>query len=221
MEKCDDCGLCAGICPTRALYICGTDYTVEEVMEKVRRDVPFYRSSGGGVTISGGECLCQPEFLLAMLKQCKAEGIHTAVDTTGFASWDAIEPILPYADLFLFELKQMDSGKHRQGTGVPNEKILENAQRLAEAGGKFHIRIPIIPMYNDSEADFDAFGRFVKGLGDAVELVQLLPYHKLGVVKWARLFKEEGILEATPPTDELVQARQKQLENMGLKVTVH
>ncbi len=145
--KCDNCGKCAEACTAKALYMCGDDYTVEEVMERIRRDVPFYERSGGGVTISGGECLCQPEFLLAVLKQCKAEGIHTAVDTTGFAPWSSIEPILPYTDLFLYDLKNMDSAAHKAVIGVPNELILENARKIAAAGGKFQIRIPIIPMF--------------------------------------------------------------------------
>ena len=219
--KCDNCGKCAEACTAKALYMCGDDYTVEEVMERIRRDVPFYERSGGGVTISGGECLCQPEFLLAVLKQCKAEGIHTAVDTTGFAPWSSIEPILPYTDLFLYDLKNMDSAAHKAVIGVPNELILENAKKIAAAGGKFQIRIPIIPMFNDSKKSFEEVGKFICELGDAVEVVQLLPYHKLGTVKWERLQRNHPVLEAEPPKDELVQARKEQLEAMGLKVMIH
>ena len=219
--KCDNCGTCAEACTSKALYMCGTDYTVDEVMERIRRDVPFYNRSGGGVTISGGECLCQPEFLLEVLKRCKAEGIHTAVDTTGFAPWSSIEPILPYTDLFLYDLKQMDPDLHKQVIGVPNPLILENARKIAAAGGKFQIRIPIIPMFNDSKKSFDEVGKFICELGDAVEIVQLLPYHKLGTVKWERLQRNHPILEAEPPKDELVQARKEQLEAMGLKVMIH
>ncbi|MBQ9858318.1 MAG: glycyl-radical enzyme activating protein [Oscillospiraceae bacterium] len=219
--KCDNCGKCAEACTSKALYMCGTDYTVDEVMERIRRDVPFYNRSGGGVTISGGECLCQPEFLLEVLKRCKAEGIHTAVDTTGFAPWSSIEPILPYTDLFLYDLKQMDPDLHKQVIGVPNPLILENARKIAAAGGKFQIRIPIIPMFNDSKKSFDEVGKFICELGDAVEIVQLLPYHKLGTVKWERLQRNHPILEAEPPKDELVQARKEQLEAMGLKVMIH
>jgi len=219
--KCDNCGKCAEACTSKALYMCGTDYTVDEVMERIRRDVPFYNRSGGGVTISGGECLCQPEFLLEVLKRCKAEGIHTAVDTTGFAPWSSIEPILPYTDLFLYDLKQMDPDLHKQVIGVPNPLILENAKKIAAAGGKFQIRIPIIPMFNDSKKSFDEVGKFICELGDAVEIVQLLPYHKLGTVKWERLQRNHPILEAEPPKDELVQARKEQLEAMGLKVMIH
>jgi pyruvate formate lyase activating enzyme len=220
-SKCDNCGKCAEACTSKALYMCGTDYTIEEIMQRVRRDIPFFKKSGGGVTVSGGECLCQPEFLLEILKTCKAEGIHTAVDTTGFAKWETIEPILPYTDLFLLDIKGIDPELHKRIVGVPNELILENAKKMAQAGAKFQIRIPVIPMYNDSVKAFDDMGKFIKELGEAVEVVQLLPYHSLGTVKWERLQRNAPVLEATPPSDELMQARKKQLEDMGLNVIIH
>ena len=219
--KCDNCGICAEACTSKALYMCGTDYTLEEIMQRVRRDVPFFKKSGGGVTVSGGECLCQPEFLLEILKRCKEEGIHTAVDTTGFAPWETIEKILPYTDLFLYDIKGVDPQLHQRVVGVPNALILENARKIAAAGGRFQIRIPVMPMYNDSEKAFDDMGRFIKELGDAVEVVQLLPYHTLGTVKWERLQRSGPILEAAPPSDALMQARKKQLEDMGLNVIIH
>jgi pyruvate formate lyase activating enzyme len=220
-SKCDDCGVCASACTSRALYMCGTDYTVDELMERVRRDKPFFKTSGGGVTVSGGECLCQPEFLSEFLARCREEGVHTAVDTTGFAPWETIEAILPYTDLFLYDIKNPDSELHRRGTGVPNERILENAQKLASAGGKFQLRVPVLTLYNDSAESFSELGRFIKSLGSAVDIVQLLPYHNLGVVKWERLGRSRPAVEITPPTDELMQARKRQLEDMGLKVMIH
>jgi pyruvate formate lyase activating enzyme len=219
---CDECFACTEVCPHQSLYKCGTDYTVEKVMDRLRRDKPFYKRSGGGVTISGGECLCQPEFTLALLKACKAEGIHTAVDTTGFVRWEVIESILPYTDLFLYDLKQMDSDLHRRMIGVPNELILENARKIAAAGGKLQIRIPTIPLFNDNDSNYKAFGKFILELGDAVTVVQLLPYHNLGAVKWERLGRPGPALEATPPTEEFMQSRKKLLEDMGLKnVVIH
>ena len=219
--KCDNCGLCANACTARALYMCGTDYTADEIMERVRREVPFFKRSGGGVTISGGECLCQPEFTLEILKRCKEEGIHTAVDTTGYVKWEVIEPILPYTDIFLYDIKGIDSALHKQVIGVPNELILENARKIADLGGKFQIRIPVLPMYSDSAEVFDEIGKFCLELGDAVEVVQILPYHNLGTVKWERLQSNKPIFEAAIPSDELVSARRKQLEDMGLNVIVH
>ncbi len=219
--KCDNCGKCAEACTSKALYMCGTEYTVEEIMQRIRKDIPFFKSSGGGVTFSGGECLCQPDFMVEVLKACKAEGIHTAVDTTGFIPWSTIERVLPYTDLFLYDIKNMNSELHKRVIGVPNELILENARKIAAAGGKFHIRIPVIPMFNESAASIREAGEFIKSLGDAVEVIQLLPYHTLGTVKWERLQRPGPILEATPPSDELIQNRKELLESMGLTVTVH
>ena len=220
--KCDNCGACAKACTAKALYMCGTDYTVDEIMERVRREVPFFARSGGGVTISGGECLCQPEFTLEVLKRCKEEGIHTAVDTTGFVKWEIIEPILPYTDIFLYDIKGMDSELHKQVIGVPNELILENARRIAANGGKFQIRIPVMPMYSDSVEVFDEIGKLCLELGDAVEVIQILPYHNLGTSKWERLQTSKPVFEVPIPSDELIQARKKQLEDMGLRnVIIH
>lgn len=221
-SKCTGCFRCTEVCSAGALYKCGTPYTVEQVMNRVRRDKPFYKRSGGGVTVSGGECLCQPDFTLSLLKACKAEDIHTAVDTTGFCSWEVMEKVLPYTDLFLYDLKQMDSELHRRVIGVPNGLILENAKKLAAAGGKLQIRIPTIPVFNDSEASYRAFGEFILSLGDAVTQVQLLPYHNLGVVKWERLGRNGPALEATPPTEEFMKKRKALLESMGLtNVVIH
>ena len=220
-SKCDNCGACAKACTAKALYMCGTDYTVDEIMERVRRDVPFFKRSGGGVTISGGECLCQPEFTLEVLRRCKEEDIHTAVDTSGFVKWEVIESILPYTDIFLYDIKGIDSALHKQVIGITNELILENARKIAAAGGKFQIRIPVMPMYSDSVEVFDEIGKFCFDLGDAVEVIQILPYHNLGTVKWERLQSNKPIFEATIPPDELIQARKKQLDDMGFNVIVH
>jgi pyruvate formate lyase activating enzyme len=220
-SKCDECGACAKICKPGALYMCGTDQTVDEVMRRVLRDQPFFEESGGGVTVSGGECLCQPEFTLELLKRCKEQGIHTAVDTTGFVPWEVIARVLHYTDVFLYDLKNMDSALHRQVIGVPNELILENARKIAEAGGRLWVRIPVIPLFNDSKEHFDKYGAFLTEIKDALDVVQLLPYHKMGVSKHDRLLKNETVFVAEPPTDQLMQDRKAQLEGFGLKVRVH
>jgi len=219
--KCDECGACADACKANALYMCGEDQTADAVMRRILRDQPFFEESGGGVTISGGECLCQPEFTLELLMRCKERGIHTAVDTTGFVPWEIIEKVLPYTDVFLYDLKCMDSALHKQVIGVPNELILENARRIAGSGGRLWLRIPVIPMFNDSKAHFDEYAAFIAGIKDAVDIVQLLPYHKMGVSKHDRLLKNEKIFVAEPPTDELMQSLKEQLEEYGLKVRVH
>jgi pyruvate formate lyase activating enzyme len=218
---CDNCGDCATVCYPKALVICGAEYTVEELVQRLLKDLPFYEQSGGGVTISGGEPLCQPEFVLQLLKSLKECGIHTALDTTGYARYEILEQTLPYTDLFLYDLKHMDSEQHRIVTGVPNELILENALKIAEAGAKMQIRLPVIPDFNDSEESIRAAGVFCKTLGDAVTMIQLLPYHNLGVMKYQRIDDSKAILEAEPPSDEHIQLLKVVLESMSLPVTVH
>lgn len=218
---CDDCGDCATVCYPDALFMCGTNYSVDELAEKLSQDMPFFEQSGGGVTISGGEALSQPEFTLALLKNLKKRGIHTALDTTGFTSHKNIEAVLPYTDLFLYDLKHMRNDQHKTVTGVPNEAILKNAKRIADAGGKLQIRIPVIPRFNDSEENIKETGMFCKSLGEAVTLIQLLPYHNMGVMKYQRISNDHKGLEAPLPSDEKIQSLKEILEGFGLSVTVH
>jgi pyruvate formate lyase activating enzyme len=218
---CDNCGDCTAACVQKALVLCGRDYTVEELVRRVCKDIPFYEHSGGGVTISGGEPLSQPDFILQLLKSLKECGIHTALDTTGYAPYRVIEAVLPYTDLFLYDLKHMNSGQHRIVTGVPNELILENARRIAKAAGKMQIRIPVIPSFNDSEETIRETGMFSRSLGEAVTVIQLLPYHNLGVMKYQRIDDGKVVLEAEPPSDEKIRSLKELLENLGLPVTVH
>jgi len=220
-SKCDECGACAKACKANALYMCGIDRTVDEVVDLVLRDKPFFDESGGGVTISGGECLWQPEFTLELLRRCKEKGIPTAVDTTGYVKWEIIEKVLPYTDLFLYDLKCMDSSLHRQVIGVPNELILENAERIAGAGGRLWVRIPVIPLLNDSAEHFAKYAFFLSGIKDSVDIVQLLPYHKMGVSKHDRLLRNEKIFVADVPPDSLLEARKAELEARGLRVRIH
>ena len=185
------------------------------------RDRPFFERSGGGVTISGGEPFSQSEFTLALLRAFKEHGVHTAVDTTAYASWKVIERALPFIDLFLLDLKHMESTAHQTVVGVPNETILENARKIATAGGKMQVRIPVIPRFNDSGENIEAAGRFVAGLGEAVTVVQLLPYHAMGVSKWERMKHEGSVLEATAPSDKRIGELKAILEEYGLAVQVH
>ena len=219
--NCTECGKCAAACKATALYMCGDDKTIDEVMHRLLRDKPFFDTSGGGMTISGGECLCQPEFTIELLRRCKEAGIHTAVDTTGYVRWEIIERAMPYTDLFLYDLKCMDSALHKQVIGVPNELILENCKKIAQNGGRLQIRIPTIPMFNDSEEHFARYAQFLTEIRDAVDLVQLLPYHTLGVSKHERLLKNEKVFVATPPSDALMEKRKAQLEAAGLSVMIH
>jgi pyruvate formate lyase activating enzyme len=219
--RCDHCGDCAKACYPASLYICGADYSVDELVERVARDKAFYDKSGGGVTISGGEALSQHEFTAEVLRELKNRGIHTALDTTGYAKQDHIDEALPHTDLFLYDLKHMDSETHRNMVGVPNETILSNAEHIAREGGKFQIRIPIIPRFNDSEENIRRTAEFCRALGEAVLVVQLLPYHNLGVVKYQRIDDAKKVMEAVPPSEEKVARLKSVMEEYGLRVTVH
>ena len=218
-NRCNDCGECCERCYPGALSMCGKSYTVDELVKRLLRDRKFYRDDGG-VTLSGGECLCQPEFLLAVMQCLKRERIHIAVDTTGYTPWSTIEHILPYTDLFLYDLKHMDSDRHKATIGVANERILENAKKLSLAGSRMHIRIPIIPKFNEDEENIRRTAQFCESLGESVELIQLLPYHNLGVSKYLRI-SDRKVVEATPPSDQHLRRIKQILEEYGLRVRIH
>ena len=219
-DVCDNCGDCAKVCYPKALYICGEDYTVEKLAARLMQDKKFYDRSGGGITISGGEALSQADFTVAILRRMKAEGVHTALDTTGFASWETVARTLPYTDLYLYDLKHMDSEKHKLIIGVPNEPILDNARRLAAPGKKMQVRIPVIPMFNNDVENIRKTAEFCKELGEAVTVVQLLPYHNLGVTKYLRI-SDKPVAEATPPSEAQMQKLKGIMEEYGLPVTIH
>jgi pyruvate formate lyase activating enzyme len=195
-NKCVGCGRCVGIdlentdfiCLHDAKIICGKEYTVAEVLSVVLKDKRFYESSGGGVTFSGGECMLQTDFLEAILKECKKSGIHTAVDTAGHVPFEYFERILPYTDLFLYDVKCLNNEKHKQYTGVPNDLILSNLKRLLQLGKAIWIRIPIIPDVNDNEEELLTIKAFLSSYG-CPEKVELLPYHDMGEHKYAALGK--------------------------------
>ena len=186
-DLCDNCGACADKCYAEALTLCGRDYTSEELVDRLLQDKNFCENSGGGVTISGGEPLCQ-------------------IDS--------------YVDLYLYDLKHMDSAKHKATVGVPNEQIKENAQKLAACGKKLQVRIPVIPRFNEDEENIRATAEFCVGLGEAVQVVQLLPYHNMGVMKYLRI-SDGKPLEAIPPSDEKMDRLRELMASYGLNVTIH
>ena len=219
-DLCDDCGACADKCYAEALTLCGKDYTSEELVNRLLQDKNFFDTSGGGVTISGGEALCQIDFIVEVMQGLKANGIHVALDTTGFAPWETVERTTPYVDLYLYDLKHMDSAKHKAAVGVPNERILENAQKLAACGKKLQIRIPVIPRFNEDEENIRATAEFCVKLGEAVEVIQLRPYHNMGVMKYLRI-SDGKPLEAIPPSDEKMAHLRDIMASYGLNVTIH
>ena len=198
LEKCDLCGKCVLFCPHDAREICGREYTVEEVLSEIVKDKEFYENSGGGVTFSGGECMLQIDFLEAILQKCKEEGIHTAVDTAGCVSFDKFERIFDYTDMFLYDVKIVDSEKHKKYVGVPNKLILENLKKLIALGKRIWIRVPVIAGINDTEEEILAIKKLARG----VEKIELLPYHSMGEHKYEALNKQL-IKFAAPDTERL------------------
>ena len=171
---------------TKDQKIVGRCYTVEEVFKEVRKDKAFYNTSGGGVTFSGGECMLQINFLLELLRKCKEEGIHTAIDTAGNVPWESFEKVMPYTDLFLYDIKTANNDTHKKYTGVENALILENAAKLLGAGVRMWIRIPIIPGVNNSPEEIEEIRKFLIQNGYP-EKLEILPYHSLGEHKYKNL----------------------------------
>jgi pyruvate formate lyase activating enzyme len=185
-KSCGGCGKCAEVCYAEALILRGKSMTVGEVMAEVEKDRAFYEKSGGGVTFSGGEPLLQADFLCALLRESKLQGINTAVDTAGNAAWEIFESIMPYADLWLYDFKILDNAKHKEATGVYNDRILENLRTLIDAGANVHVRIPVIPSVNDGEAEMKSMAEFLEKLGHAGS-VEYLPFHQMAGGKYESL----------------------------------
>ena len=179
--RCTLCGACVDACHAQARQLVGRDMTVAQALAELERDRPFYDQSGGGVTISGGEPLAQPDFLLALLRACRQADLHTALDTCGHAPWPLLDAVRPYVGLFLYDLKLIDPGRHRQVTGVSNELILDNLRALAAHGHRLILRLPVIPGVNDDDDNI----RRVAALA-AIERVDLLPYHRTALDKYRR-----------------------------------
>ncbi len=207
LEQCDLCGRCEIYCPNGARKICGKQMSVDEIMAELVKDKDFYDASGGGVTFSGGECMLQIDFLCELLKGCKQKGIHTAVDTAGCVPWESFEKILPYTDLFLYDVKLMDSQKHKEYVGADNTLILENLKRLSKSGKHIIIRVPVIGGVNDSDKEMQAIADFLSSLN--VEKVELLPYHAMGEHKYEAIGKEAA--EFAVPEQEKIRSWQAKL----------
>ena len=207
-EDCLDCGKCARGCYAKALSRIGCEMTAEELLEDLLEDLPYYQESGGGVTFSGGECMLRPDFLEEMLRRLKGKGIHTAVDTAGNVPYESFERILPYTDLFLYDVKAFHEEVHRELTGASNRRIKENLLRLAGTGKEIKIRIPVIEELNAGELPFIREFLWANGLRD----VELLGYHRMGVGK-AGLLLEPLTQEAFREVDaETLRKYQRMFE---------
>jgi pyruvate formate lyase activating enzyme len=212
---CDNCGACVEVCAPKALIIYGQKMTVEEVVNEVLKDAPFYRRSGGGVTVSGGEPLRQPEFLLGILKACRQAGLHTAIETSGYCSSRTFSSVLDQIDHVMFDLKVMDAERHLELTGKKNDLILKNARLLAKARCTVQPRMPLIPGINDSEDNLSMLASFLHSVG--WRSVELMPYHEFARSKYAALgrpYKMDNVPTAKPEDAEKVS---KLLKKHGIE----
>lgn len=217
-QKCSLCGKCTNFCPNNAREYVGEDITAKELIKEIIKDRVFYEESGGGVTFSGGEPLIHTDFLNEVLKICKDGGIHTAIETSGYAPWDNFEKTLDKVDLFLYDLKLMNSERHKKYMGVGNEVILENLKKLSDRGCNLFIRMPVIAGVNDDEDHINESIRFLKNI--KILQVNLLPYHKMGMDKYRRLNKDYKLSGMEKPSDERMAEIADKFNKCGIKVRI-
>lgn len=215
-EKCILCGKCIEKCPAIAREIIGEKLTAEEVIKEIEKDLVFYEESGGGVTFSGGEPLGQSEFLEGLLNGCREKKIHTAVDTSGYISWEILNKMIPKVDLFLYDLKLMDNERHKKYTGVSNELILENLKKLSSAHNNIFVRFPVIPGINDDYQNIRKLGEFLSSL--EMTQVNLLSYHYIGKDKYRRLGSAYKLATTQPPSKEKLSEVSTILRKFNLNV---
>ncbi len=219
-ESCSGCGKCADACYEGVFKRWGTKMSVGEVIREVETDRVFYRTSGGGVTLSGGEPLSQPDFALTLLHSSAQKGIHTCVETCGLVAPIVFEKASDDVDLFLYDLKEMDSGHHQKLTGVPNELILNNARLIAGREVPMIMRVPVIPSLNDSEENIRAIAEFTYNL-KSVREIDLLPYHSFGIGKYEALGRQYSLLDLSPCSEEKIERLKKIVVNdFGFKCAV-
>ena len=218
-ERCKVCGTCAEACCTCARVMIGQERTVDELVEQLLRDQVFYRASGGGVTLSGGEPSAQPQFARALAEQIHARGISTAIETCGFCKWELLEPIIQACDIILYDIKHTDPVQHEKWTGVSNQLILDNICRIGGMQKKLIIRIPLIPNVNHDDNNLMATALLAQEVHAAE--IHVLPFHQLGKGKWHALERDYALEELTEP-DEACIARAKMIleQYSGLPVNI-
>ena len=220
-DNCKLCGKCVEVCPSGALTLCGKQMTIDEVMKEVRKDMAYYTQSGGGVTLSGGECMLQPDFCEALLAQCKEENIHTALETALFAPWKQIQKTVPFCDFYFADFKIADSERHRQYTGQDNALIYENLKKLVGcAPGKVTVRIPLIPGVNDGDGDIADFARKLLPIADSLAGVEVLRYNTLAESKYMQIGRTYTDFGETQTDDFLKAYCGKLAEAMQQKTKV-
>lgn len=219
---CIGCGQCEANCPQEAVRIAGREATVKEVMDVIMQDSAFYWSSGGGVTLGGGEVTRQPDFAAAILEECKKQGIHTAIETCGYTEWNVMKELAKHVDLFLYDLKHIDSEEHKRLTGVNNERILKNMIGLFQIGANVTVRMPFITNMNDSREALEKAIKFVEIVSKHGNLkgIEVLPYHKLGVSKYKQLGLKYSIDEDFGYTQKQLEEIEEFLKKFNLPIRV-
>lgn len=218
-DRCIRCGHCVDNCPTMAHENTGQNMEVDEIMKVIKKDIPFYDQTGGGVTFSGGEPLLQPQFLLKLLKACGNLKLHRAVDTCAHAKTDLLAQIADHTDLFLIDIKHMDSQIHQNFTGVPNGLILKNIQFFARVNKQIRFRIPLIDGVNSDPGNIEKTGRFIADTSPKSQ-VDLLPYHEMAAAKYHKLKMTTSSLSLKKPTQKTLERCLGQLAGFDLNVTI-
>lgn len=213
--KCTGCGLCDKVCASHSIMLAGRYVNVDEVMAEVDKDKVFYKTSGGGVTIGGGEPLLQPGFARKLLAASRERGYNTAIETAGYVPWENMEKVIPYTDLFLYDIKLLDAEKHGRYIGTDNALILENVRKLKQAGANILVRMPVIPGINDSDESIEA----VAALAGSMHMdgMQLLPYHMMGTGKYTQLGETYRLTDAKRFDDETAAAMKQRAKEIYLK----
>ncbi|MCX6089125.1 MAG: glycyl-radical enzyme activating protein [Candidatus Atribacteria bacterium] len=218
LQKCNNCGACVPVCNSGARVMIGRCYSVGEILEEINKDRLFFENSGGGITLSGGEPSSQPVFIQALLNECQRNGIHTAIETSGYFDWSVGEKIIEYIDLFLFDIKIVDSKKHQEVTGVSNKLILDNFMRLVKQKKEIVPRFPLIPGYTDSLENVRSIGSFVRDM--QLKEIHILPYHNLGASKYHRLGRQYQFLTTEFLSNDKIAQIVRNLNEFGLDVKI-
>lgn len=216
-ELCKGCGMCAETCYAEALVMTGKWMTVQEVMDEVEKDKPFYENSQGGLTLSGGEPLLQGKFAKELLEESKKRQIHTVVDTAGNVPWETFEAVLPFVDLFLYDIKVMGQEKHREVTGATNTRIINNLKNLVQRDVDVRIRVPVIPGVNDTPDEMEKIALFLKNL-PSIQHVELLPFHNFGEGKYDSLGYKYKAKDYRPPQADYMNKLIRIFKDRGLEV---
>jgi len=217
---CDLCGECVSACYAEAWKIFGKTVDVDYLIKEIEKDALFYRNSGGGITFGGGEPLLWPDFVNEVSRECRSRNIHVAVETAGHVPWRNCAKIVDVVDLIMYDIKHMDSAVHEKICGVPNELILENIKSLSKQEVDIIIRVPIIPGINDSRDNIHETARFVASLNSSIKVMEILPYHRFGIGKYAILGRKYELEDLQVPGQVYMEEIKGEIEAYGLSVKI-